>query len=460
MKIAPDFLEGKHRIHFIGIGGSGMFPLAQILQKKGYEITGSDNNPGDTIDLERKLGMEVSLTQCAQNIEGADAIVYSAAILPENPELMAARESGIPLLERSGLLGLITSWYKDCIAVCGTHGKTTTTAMLTHILLHAQKSPSAIIGGRLQEIGGNGLTGDSDILVCEACEFVDTFLHLYPDTAVILNVDEDHLDYFKNLDNIIRSFHKFASMATQALIYNGDDANTLRAVEGIGKRRISFGLSQGCDYQARNVRRSEEGVGYCYDLVFHDETVARVETGVPGSHNVLNSLAALAAAIDAGVPAGEAAQRVRDFHGAGRRFEILGQAGGVTIADDYAHHPKEIEVTLRAAQELGFKRVWAVHQPFTYSRTALLLEDFAKALSLSDKVVLSEIMGAREHNTYNIYAKDLAQRIEGCVWFPGFEEIARYVMEHAQPGDLVITLGCGDVYKCAKRMLGMAGVKA
>lgn len=432
-----------------------MFPLAQILQARGHRISGSDNNPGETIDLERRMGMEVTIGQKPENLEGAELIVYSAAILPDNPELIAARAGDVPVLERSELFGLVTKEYSNCIAVCGTHGKTTTTSLLTHILLACGKDPSAVIGGRLPEIGGNGRVGESDVLVCEACEYVDTFLHLAPDVAVVLNVDADHLEYFGSLENIIRSFGKFVRMASDCVIANGDDANTLAAVKDAEKPVITFGYDRKNDYAAVNVRRAENGVGYEYDLLYRGEFVARVETGVPGEHNVLNSVAAIAAATRAGVSAQEAASHVKSFGGAHRRFEILGVKNGVTIADDYAHHPREIEVTLRAAGELGFRKIWAVHQPFTYSRTSLLLDDFARVLSLADHVVLSEIMGSREYNSYNIYTKDLAEKIDGCVWFETFPEIARYVMDHAQEGDLVITLGCGDIYKCAHQMLEM-----
>lgn len=451
MKVSPHILDGKRRIHFIGIGGSGMFPLAQILQGRGYQISGSDNNPGDTIDLERSMGMQVVIGQKAENLAGADAVIYSAAILEDNPELIAARASGLPVLERSELLGLITAQFDDCTAVCGTHGKTTATALLTHILLGCKKDPSAVIGGKLREIGGSGRVGKSSILAVEACEFCEHFLNLYPDLAVILNVDADHLDYYKNLENIIRAFHTFAGMASKCVIYNGDDSNTRQAVEGIEREKITFGLSPQNDYWAADAERC--GVGYRYRLMRRSEPIAEVKTATPGAHNILNSLAALAAAIRLGCDSRQAAGLVESFGGAGRRFEILGVRGGVTIADDYAHHPKEIEATLRAARELGFRRVWAVHQPFTYSRTALLLQDFADALSIADRVVLSEIMGGREYNTYGVCTEDLAQRIEGCRWFPEFPEIARYVMDNAGEGDLVITLGCGDVYKCAKLML-------
>lgn len=448
-----NILNGKKHIHFIGIGGSGMFPLVQILHGQGYYITGSDNNEGDTIEIERSMGIPVVIGQRAENIKGADLIVYTAAILPDNEELVAAKNSGVPVIERSRLLGVVTSWFDNCICVCGTHGKTTTTSMITQILLEAEMDPSAVIGGKLKAIGGNGRYGGSDLMVCEACEFVDTFLQLYPDTAVILNIDADHLDYFKTLDNIIASFRKFAQLTSRTIIVNGDDANSMKAVEGINdKKIITFGTSSKNDYYAENIVQSV-GVKSSFDLYCKGEKLGTVQLSVPGSHNVLNAVAACAAALEAGASFESVTAGLAEFRGAGRRFEILGEVGGVTIADDYAHHPAEVKVTLETAKKMGFKNVWAVHQPFTYSRTSMLLDDFAEALSVADKVVMSEIMGSREVNTYNIYTKDLAEKIDGSVWFPEFGEIAEYVMKNAQPGDLVITLGCGDIYKCAKMML-------
>lgn len=451
-------LSEKKHLHFIGIGGSGMFPLVQILHARGFYITGSDNNETDTLNYERDvLGIPVALGHSAENIKGADCIVYTAAILPDNVELVAARNSGALVVERSEMLGLISREYSNALCICGTHGKTTCTSMVTQILLGAGLDPSAVIGGKLKAIGGSGRVGHSDLFVCEACEFVDTFLHLDPDVAVILNIDDDHMDYFKTIENSIRSFHRFAGMATRAVIYNGDDANTRRAVEGIeGKELITFGLSEENDYYPAELS-FPSGVCTRFTLMHRGRAVCPITLNIPGRHNVYNALAAAAASLHAGARPEDVTEHLARFCGAGRRFEILGKVRGVTIADDYAHHPKELEVTLKAASQMGFGQVWAVFQPFTYSRTSLLFDDFVRVLQIPDHTVLSEIMGSREVNTYNIYARDLAEKIPGCVWFPGFEEIAAYVMERARPGDLVITLGCGDIYKCARMMLKQAG---
>ncbi len=455
MNLNCELLKDKKHIHFIGIGGSGMFPLVQILHKMGYTITGSDNNPGDTIDFEKEqLHIPVIMGQRAENIEGADLIVHTAAIMDDNPELMAARASGIPTIERSILLGEVTRWFNDCVGVSGTHGKTTVTGLLTQILMESGMDPSAVVGGKLDSIGGSGRLGSTEAMVVEACEFKDTFLEMSPDVAVILNIDADHLDYFKTMENIIASFRKFASKASKCVIANGDDPNVAAALEGLSlPKRITYGAGKHNDYYPENIQHLDHG-RCCYDLMHKGEKVDHVELSIPGSHNVLNSIAAIVAAVEVGADWKKAVEAADSFRGVHRRFEILGTVNGVTIADDYAHHPAEIEATLLAAKEMNFRHVWAVHQPFTYSRTAMLLDDFARVLAIADHVVLSEIMGSREKNTYNIYAKDLSDKIEGCVWFPTFEEMAEHVLAHAESGDLVLTMGCGDVYKCAKMMLG------
>lgn len=453
MQNIDTLLKKVRRIHFIGIGGSGMCPLAEILHSEGYQLSGSDNNPGDTLERIKALGIPVFMGQRAENIGDAEMVVYTAALLPDNPELVAARTSGVPTFERAELFGAISRLYKRCIGVCGTHGKTTTTSMLTQMLLEAELDPSAVIGGKLPKIGANGRVGKSDLFVCEACEFKDTFLSLSPSVAVILNIDEDHLDYFKTLENLIHSFHRFADMATDAVIYNGDDANTLKALEGVGeKTKITFGFSEENDWYAANLS-TVRGAFYAFDAVHGGKVLGRVTLAVPGKHNVLNALAALAAAVYAGADFDAARRGLEAFGGAGRRFENLGTYRGITFVDDYAHHPAELRVTLEAAMQMDFRRVWAVFQPFTYSRTYMLMDDFAEVLRIPDKCVLTEIMGSRERNTYGVRTEQLAAKIPGSVWFDTFDEVADYVLANAGEGDLVLTLGCGDIYKAAKLMV-------
>ncbi len=451
--IIDEVIKTAKRIHFIGIGGSGMCPLAEILHSQGHYLTGSDNNESDTLKRIRTLGIPVTMGQKAENVEGADMVVYTAALLPDNPELVAAKESGIPTFERSKLFGYFTKNNNNCVGVCGTHGKTTVTSMLTHILIDNNFDPSAIIGGKLPLTGTNGRVGNSDILVCEACEYKDTFLDLTPDISVILNVDRDHMEYFKTLENLEASFRKFAGMSTKAVIYNGDDQNTLDSVAGIeGKRMISFGRNEACTYIAKNCGWIN-GAFPCYDVYFNGENLGVVELSVPGEHNILNSLAAIATAMTLGATFEQCKESIKTFKGAGRRFEYLGQYNSADIVDDYAHHPAELSVTLTTAQKMDYKRVWAVFQPFTFSRTKMHLQAFAEALSIADRVVLTEIMGSREINTYGITTDDLANEIPDSVWFKTFDEIADYLKENIGEGDLVLTLGCGDVYKIAKMIL-------
>lgn len=466
--ISDEILKNIKHVHFIGIGGSGMYPLVQIFHSKGYFITGSDNNETETLDAVRKMGITVYLGQKAENIEGADLIIYTAAIMADNPELIAAKNSGAYVCERADILGLVTSWYDNALCVCGTHGKTTTSSMLTQVFVSSDVDISCVIGGKLPSIGGSGKAGSTQTMVCESCEFEDHFLKLHPDVAVILNVDADHLEYFKNIQNIIKSFNKFASMASKAVIYNGDDENTLKAVDGIdgGKKLISFGWDRSNDYSASI--KSKKGLQTVFTLYYKGAPVRDMTINVPGDHNVLNALAACAAARYSGLDWDSIAVGLADFHGAIRRFQKIDEVMGITIADDYAHHPKEIECTLKAAKSLDFKRVWAVFQPFTYSRTEILMDDFASALSIADISVITDIMGSREKNTHGIYTEMLGAKTSNAVWFEtpheivdkqtaqqkekNFDMCIDYIMKNCAEGDLVITLGCGDVYKLAKKL--------
>lgn len=443
-----------------------MYPLAQILHSQGYFLTGSDNNETETLEAVRKMGIPVFIGQKAENIQGADLIVHTAAIMEDNPELMAARQSEIPVLERADLLGIVTSWYDNAVCVTGTHGKTTATSMITQILYTAGVDLSAYIGGKLPCIGGSGIAGKSDTLVCESCEFEDHFLKLSPDISVILNIDADHLDYFGTLENIKKSFRKFAEMTSKLLIVNGSDKNTMDAVSGLEKNIITFGSDSSCDFYPENVNH-ENGLLTTFDAMYKGEKLGKITLHVAGIHNVLNSLAAVAAAHYLNIDFAAVQKGLEEFRGAKRRFEKLGEAKGITVVDDYAHHPTELEVTLRAAMEMNFNNVWAIFQPFTFSRTKLLLDDFARVLQIPDKTVLTDIMGSREKNTYGIFTRHLAEKIPECIWFPqdenaewtderkyfNFSQICDYVCENAESGDLIITLGCGDAYKIAKMIL-------
>ena len=446
-------LETVKTIHFIGIGGSGMCPLAEILHSKGYTLQGSDNNESSIVDRIRKMGIKVMMGQRAENIEGAEMVVYSAAISKENPELKAAIESGIPTFQRAELLGEVSRQFSNCIGICGTHGKTTVTSLTVQIMIEAGLDPSAVIGGKLPLTNSYGRVGKTETIVMESCEYQDTFLKMSPDVAVILNIDEDHLEYFKTMENLILSFTKFAQSATKAVIYNGDDENTLKAIADIkGKEMISFGFDKKNDYYAENVEEYK-GAFTKFDVMYKGEKLGNVELSIPGIHNVLNALAAIASAIYSGAKFEDCIKGLQEFKGAGRRFEDLGTYNGIDFIDDYAHHPAELKVTLEAAMKMGYNTVWAVFQPFTYSRTAMHFDEFVDVLKIPDRCVMTEIMGSREVNTYDIYTSQLAEKIPNSVWFNTQEEVADYVVKNAKAGDLVLTMGCGDIYKSAFMMI-------
>ena len=446
-------LKNAKRIHFIGIGGSGMCPLAEILHSKGYSLQGSDNNESSIVERIRKLGIPVMMGQRAENIKGADMIVYSAAISRDNPELAAELESGVPTFQRAELLGELSRRFSNCVGICGTHGKTTVTSMTTQVMIDAGLDPSAVIGGKLPLTDSYGRVGKTENIVMESCEFQDTFLYMSPDVAVILNIDADHLEYFKTMDNLILSFEKFAKSATKAVIYNGDDANTLKAIKDIqGKDMISFGFESTNDYYAENIEEYK-GAFTRFDIMYKGERLGNVSLSIPGKHNILNALASVAASVYSGAKFEDCVKGIEEFHGAGRRFEHLGTYKGIDFIDDYAHHPAELKVTLEAAMKMGYNTVWAVFQPFTYSRTVMHFDEFVDVLKIPDRCVMTEIMGSREVNTYNIYTSQLAEKIPNSVWFNTQEEVADFVVKNAKPGDLVLTMGCGDIYKSAHMMI-------
>jgi len=447
-----NLLETVKRVHFIGIGGAGMCPLAEILHRGGYALSGSDNNESDTLRHIMDLGIPVTLGHAPQNTDGAEMVVYSAAIPKSNHELADALEKGIPCFKRSELFGAVSRMHKNCVGICGTHGKTTATAMTTQILIKAGMSPNALIGGRLPLTNSYSVAGESDVFVCEACEYADTFLDLSPKCSVILNVDADHLEYFKTIENLIASFTKFADMS-DTVIYNADDANTKTAVKGLkGKAFVTFGKKTENNWSYGNVSM-KNGAFPCFDVLRDGKYAGRAELNIPGEHNILNALAAIAASVYAGAAVEDSIKYAGGFAGAGRRFEKLAEINGITVADDYAHHPAELEAVLKAAKKMDYSRVIAIFQPFTFSRTSNLFNEFVSALKIPDIVIMTEIMGSREVNTYNISTANLAEKIENSVWFDGFDKIADYTASIAKNGDLIITLGCGDVYKIAKILI-------
>lgn len=443
-----NILDSVKKLHFVGIGGSGMCPMAELLMHRGYKISGSDQSESDTLDRVKGWGIPVYMGHRPENIGDAQAVVYTAACRADNPELVAARKKGVPTLERSVMLGMLTEKYPQLVAVSGTHGKTTTTAMLTQIFIEAGADPSAIIGGKLPIINSNCRVGKSDTIICEACEYVDTFLQLHPAVSLILNIEPDHLDYFKTLDNIVKSFRQFAVQTDRLLVVNAANQSVMEAVEGLEREVVSFGLDSSCDYYPAALNE-EPSACEDFTLMCRGEALGRVNLSVPGKHNMLNALAAAAAAHSLGIAPEAICSALEHFGGVHRRFEILGQFDGVTVADDFAHHPTELTAVLSSAMRMGYGQVWAVFQPHTYSRTYTFLNDFAEALAIPDHLIMTEILAVREENTYNIHTSDLAAKVPGSVWFDSFDKIAEYVMENAQSGDLILTLGGGDIYKCA-----------
>ena len=452
MNNIKNILNNVKNIHFIGIGGSGMCPIADILIHKGYNVSGSDNYISDTLQRIIDNGTKVFTEHNAENVKEAELVVYSAAIKEDNVERVAATQMGIPCIERSVMLGLLCDEFENTIAVAGTHGKTTTTAMLTQIFTMAQKDPSAVIGGKLPFINGNSCCGNSDTIICEACEYVDSFLQINPAIAVITNVEADHLDYFGTLENVIKSFNKFAQKANKLVVINGDDENSVLAAKNVNVPIITFGESENNTYYAENI--SEENVAFpSFTLMKTGEKIIDIKLSVPGKYNMLNALAAAAVAHYFNISPEDIAKALHEFTGVHRRFEILGKPNEITVADDFAHHPTEINSVLTAASKMGFKRIIAVFQPHTYSRTVAFLDDFATALSIADVTILSEILAVREVNTFNIKSEDLAEKISNCICLRTFEEIADCIEELAKPGDLILTMGGGNVYVCANMIL-------
>ena len=449
---ADELILNAKRIHMIGVGGSGMCPLAEILHSEGFSLSGSDVNESDPLKRVRALGVDVKMGHSEQNVHGADLVVYSAAISKDNPELKEAERLSIPTMERSELLGAITRRFEKVIGVCGTHGKTTTSSAVAQVLIMNGYDPTAVIGGRLPLINANGRAGKSDYMVCESCEFVDTFLKLSPDMAVLLNIDNDHLDYFKTMDNLVASFTKFLNLSNVAVI-NGDDELCVKAARDFKGEKITFGLNPHNDYTATCIEPAS--LGFKFKVNYKGNYLFDLELSVPGKHNVMNALSVVAACRYYGVTDEGIKKGVEAFGGAGRRFEKLGEFEGITLVDDYAHHPTEITATLNAAKQLNFNNVIAVFQPFTFSRTELLKQEFIDALSIADKVILTPIMGSREVNTTGISSEHLAAGLKDAVIVADLKEAAEKSIEIAQKGDIIITMGGGDIYKSAYMMREM-----
>ncbi len=453
-----NFNQPAH-IHFIGIGGISMSGLAAVLLQRGFTVSGSDSRKSDLTDWLTGLGAKISIPQSASNVtDDTDTVVYTAAIHPDNPEYIAVKEKGIPMLSRAQLLGQMMANYPSSVAVSGTHGKTTTTSMLAHIMMAADFDPTISVGGILPSIGGNVRIGSSDYFLTEACEYTNSFLELTPKYALILNIDADHLDFFKDLDDIRHSFRLFAEKipADGALVIHAAIPDLDYLTENLPCKVVTFGNGSG-DYHAENLSYDEIGCG-SFDLYHGSELLDHFTLKIPGEHNIANAAAAIACGDLLGVPAERMVQGLADFTGTNRRFQKKGEIGGVTIIDDYAHHPTEIRATLKAAKNYPAKRVWCVFQPHTYTRTKALMDEFVDALSGADRIVLAKIYAARETDTLGVSSDLLRQKLEekgkDAWYFPTFDEIETFLLENCEPGDLVITMGAGDVVKIGENLLG------
>ena len=447
-------------IHFIGIGGISMSGLAEILLARGFKVSGSDNKESELTKELSDKGATVFYGQRADNItDGIDVVVYTAAIRKDNPEYEEVIKRGIPMLTRAELLGQLMRNYEIPIAISGTHGKTTTTSMTSMVFMNAELDPTISVGGILKEIGGNIRIGESGYFVTEACEYTNSFLSFFPKIGIILNIEEDHLDFFKDLDDIYASFRKFAELLPEdgTLVINHDISDLGKITDGLKCRVVTFSLSDStADYYAQDVTFNELG---CAKFTAVGKNGSNeYELKVPGDHNIINALATIALSECVGIGYENIRSGLNDFAGTDRRFQLKGKLGGVTIVDDYAHHPTEIAATLKAARKYPADRVICVFQPHTYTRTKAFFHEFADSLCLADMVVLADIYAAREKDTLGISSEDLMEEIRDkgteCYYFPSFDEIENFLLQNCIHGDLLITMGAGDIVKVGESLLG------
>ena len=440
-----DYIAPGRRAHLAGIGGVSMSPLAEVLHKMGMVTTGSDRHEGATVDHLRSLGVPVAIGHRAENVGDAELVIRTAAIHDENPEIAAARARGIPVFERAQAWGSIMRGYKNALCISGTHGKTTTTSMCTHIIMAAQLDPTVMIGGTLPLLGSGYRVGHGDTIILESCEYCNSFLSFFPTVAVILNIEADHLDFFKDLEDVEHSFRAFADRVPEngLIVANADDANTMHTLEGETRPVLTFGLEQG-DVHAANLTW-HNGLP-SFDVIYRGEAFTHVDLRVPGEHNVKNALAAAAASIALAVSPQAVSEGLNAFRGAGRRFEHKGTFHGAEIYDACAPPPGALQALLSAARALGYERIICAFQPHTYTRTHALFDDFVEVLKEPDLTILAEIFAAREVNELGISSKDLAQRIPRSEYYSTLPEVTQRLRELAKPGDLILTVGAGDIY--------------
>ena len=449
-----NFLSPGRKGHLVGIGGVSMSSLAEVLQGMGLSITGSDMNESSNVRALREHGIPVTIGHRAENVApDVEFLVRTAAVHNDNPEVIYAREHDIPVFERSQAWGAVSRDYSNALCIAGTHGKTTTTSMCTHILMAADKDPTVMIGGTLPLLNAGHRVGHGNTIVMESCEYYNSFLSFYPTVAVILNIEADHLDFFRDLADVEDSFRAFAERVPGygTVVANYDDFNTMETLKGLDRKMITFGLSKEADVHAENVRY--HGANSEFDIYYKDRLFTDVTLHVPGEHNVKDALAATAAAICLGVRPNAVKYGLAGFNGAGRRFEFKGKFHGADVYDDYAHHPGELKALLDTVETLNYQRTVLVFQPHTYSRTHALFDDFVEQLRRPDVVLLAEIYAAREQNTIGISSADLAEKVEGAGFYPSFETLEDALRETARPGDIILTVGAGNVYRIGEDLV-------
>ena len=449
--ISEYLLPGK-RVHLVGIGGVSMCPLAEVLRGKGLLVQGSDMTESATVRHLRDLGITVAVGHNAENLGDCDLVIRTAAVRDSNPEISGAVARGIPVYERAQAWGAIMQQYPNALCVAGTHGKTTTTSMCTHIFMAAKTDPTVMIGGTLPLLNSGYRVGQGDTIILESCEYCNSFLSFFPTVAVILNVEADHLDFFKDLQDIQTSFHRFADLVPQDgfVVVNADNEGAMNSVKDLAHGVFTFGVDHSADCTVRNLR--EEGAP-SFDIFVHGEFYAHVQLQVYGHHNISNALAAAAAAYVLGVPGKAVEEGLGSFSGAGRRFEYKGEYNGAKIYDDYAHHPDELHALLTTAKGLGYKRLIVAFQPHTYTRTANFFDQFVEELKIPDIAVVAEIYAAREQNTMGISSADLCRNIPGSIYCSTLEKTSNHLRELAQPGDLILTVGAGDIYRAGEKLI-------
>lgn len=448
------YLNKDHTIHLVGIGGVSMSALAELLMHLGANVTGSDRAQTAVTDKLSSLGAAITYAHLPENVDGASIVIRTAAVHDDNPEIVHARELGLPVIERAQAWGWIMKAYQQAVCIAGTHGKTTTTSMMTLIGMEAGIDPTVMVGSELPAIGGTLRIGAHDCFVAESCEYTNSFLNFHPTAAVVLNIEEDHLDFFKDIEDIKHSFRKFCELTpeTGLVVINADSKNCVDMANGLPRTIRTFGETADADVYPLNV--CNHNGYYEFDVMVSGNGYCHVALSVPGHHNMLNALACCAVSAWLGIDGSKVADGLNKFTGSSRRFQLTGYTEkGIRVVDDYAHHPTEMRATLSSARDMGFHRIICVFQPHTYTRTAALFDDFVEALQLCDKAILANIYAAREQNTIGISSKDIADKIDGAEFFETFDEIEDRLLEIAEPGDLILTMGAGDVYKIGETIV-------